>query len=95
MSGKPGRSVEIKRSINRLCLIGSTPEIPSKWLTKLPAPEPRAATRTFISRIMSTTWATVNTYPAKPIFLITDNSESKRSRVARRSSSRVTELSVR
>ena len=60
MSGSPGRSVETNLSINKLCLIGSTPDIPNKWLIKLPAPDPRAATRTFIVRIMSTTWATVN-----------------------------------
>ena len=32
--------------MSRRCRIGSTPLMPSRWLTRLPAPEPRAATRT-------------------------------------------------
>ena len=50
--------------MSRPCRIGSTPEMPSRWLTRLPAPEPRAATRTRIERIRSTTSATVRKYGA-------------------------------
>ena len=46
MSGSSARSGVQNRSISRPCAIGSTPEMPSRWLTRLPAPEPRAATRT-------------------------------------------------
>ena len=43
-------------------------------LTKLPAPDPLAATRILICLVKSTTSPTVKKYPAKPNWLITLNS---------------------
>jgi hypothetical protein len=66
--------------MSKPCCMGSTPDMPSRWLTKLPAPDPRAATingigsgpsfcRLFGSTIPLTTEEILALYPTKADFL--------------------------
>ncbi len=64
------------------CSTGSAWAMPSRWLTREPAPEPRAATRTPRSRTSSTTWATVRKYVAKPWWAMMSSSWWSRSQYA-------------
>ena len=54
--------------------------MPSRWLTKLPAPEPRIAQRMPAARIRSATSATVRKYGAMPVASMIASSCSSRSR---------------
>ena len=59
MSGIVARTGDRNRSMSRSCSIGSIALMPSRWLTKLPAPEPRTAQRMPRALMRSATSATV------------------------------------
>ncbi|OLT30842.1 hypothetical protein BJF79_38185 [Actinomadura sp. CNU-125] len=59
MSGRPSRLSARNRSISRSCRSGSRSPMPIRWLTRLPAPEPRIAQRMPRERISAAASATV------------------------------------
>ncbi len=87
ISGSVLRALPRNLSESRWCSIGSTAEIRSRWLTRLPAPDPRACTRMPMSRMSSTTSATVRKYGSNPKYRIVLSSSSRRSLMRRRSAS--------